>query len=602
MYDKVDLMLLRRSTRVYYQNPFPLFPLQTRVQSFCTLKKPLGYWESKDNQRKFLDSIANQEKLFSAEDWMKVNANQLIRQSGGSSLLKRYDNTWNLLTILYPEHSWPSIPPKIPRNYWNSLDNQRKFWLHVKSSLHLQSIEDLNSVSVHDIHKLGGSGLLSKYKSLYHALDSVFPEYDWSLQKLKKKPNYYWDSIENQRDFLNSLMETLDIKNLDELIHVTTNTIRSHGGRGLLSKYSSFYIALENIYPEHNWNESILNTYPRNYWKDINNQKKYMMELGKELGIKQIEEWRNIQISNHPQLKYFVGSYYNSYFDALETLFPDHKWEVAALGSRVPKNYWKSNENQFDFMEKIRKKYNFTVEEWVEQPVQLINENGGAGILSCHKNFIELLRSVYPNVEWNENERKQYPRGYWSDVKHIQKFLIELQTKLKLSKKEDWTRVSIFQIHQAGGGGLLRKYGTLYNILCIAFPEKEWNEEDFGKRDKRSEQRWLLIQLQNLLPNEELVEDFVHEELTRISGSKVEIDIFLPKYNIGFEYHGEHHYQDIAAFGPLELYKQRDKEKEELCKKYHVELNIIPYWWNGSAENLISYFTSHKLKDLLKNK
>ena len=62
--------------------------------------------------------------------------------------------------------------------------------------------------------------------------------------------------------------------------------------------------------------------------------------------------------------------------------------------------------------------------------------------------------------------------------------------------------------------------------------------DKFKQRDKRSEQRELFLYVLNLFPNDEVIEDYFHEELTRISGAPVQFDIFIPSKSIAIEYHG----------------------------------------------------------------
>jgi hypothetical protein len=60
----------------------------------------------------------------------------------------------------------------------------------------------------------------------------------------------------------------------------------------------------------------------------------------------------------------------------------------------------------------------------------------------------------------------------------------------------------------------------------------------------------------------------------------LEIDIFLPDINLGFEYQGQQHFHPIKAWGgnkALQGIQDRDKRKRELCKLNNIILIDIDY-------------------------
>lgn len=78
----------------------------------------------------------------------------------------------------------------------------------------------------------------------------------------------------------------------------------------------------------------------------------------------------------------------------------------------------------------------------------------------------------------------------------------------------------------------------------------------------------------------------------------MELDIFLPRENLAFEYQGEHHYYDVYAMGSGWNQQERDKEKRMRCKEKGITLIEIPYWWDKQKSSLIS--TIHQSRpDLL---
>lgn len=75
----------------------------------------------------------------------------------------------------------------------------------------------------------------------------------------------------------------------------------------------------------------------------------------------------------------------------------------------------------------------------------------------------------------------------------------------------------------------------------------------------------------------------------------MEVDIFVPAYNLAFEYQGRHHYEELKIFGTkLAQRKKRDQEKREALTAGKITLIEIPYTWNGSKEALLLTIHEHR--------
>jgi hypothetical protein len=84
----------------------------------------------------------------------------------------------------------------------------------------------------------------------------------------------------------------------------------------------------------------------------------------------------------------------------------------------------------------------------------------------------------------------------------------------------------------------------------------------------------------------EILENYRHPELLHSSGVSMELDIFIPKEQLAFEYQGAHHYYDVYALGSGWNQQNRDKEKRETCKDKGITLIEIPYWWDKTLTSL----------------
>jgi hypothetical protein len=73
-----------------------------------------------------------------------------------------------------------------------------------------------------------------------------------------------------------------------------------------------------------------------------------------------------------------------------------------------------------------------------------------------------------------------------------------------------------------------------------------------------------------LFKNENIDYIFRERKLPWLKG--LELDFYLPQYNIGIECQGIQHFKKSHFFEPLETVQERDIRKLELCKKNGVKL------------------------------
>ena len=113
-------------------------------------------------------------------------------------------------------------------------------------------------------------------------------------------------------------------------------------------------------------------------------------------------------------------------------------------------------------------------------------------------------------------------------------------------------------------------------------------------------QRHLHKLLEELFHRDQILLDHYHKEL-RYDGTKrfMQLDIFIPSFNLAFEYQGEQHYSTHYLYGSPSIQQQRDQEKEMKCKEAGITLIHIPYWWNKEKSSLVATIRQYR-PDLLK--
>jgi hypothetical protein len=78
---------------------------------------PKGFWEIKENQKKFMDWIGLELGFKVMDDWYKLT-NKNILENGGSTLFCRNGNSSSKLVMAtYPTHKW--LPQRFSKTVYN---------------------------------------------------------------------------------------------------------------------------------------------------------------------------------------------------------------------------------------------------------------------------------------------------------------------------------------------------------------------------------------------------------------------------------------------------------------------------------------------------
>lgn len=400
-------------------------------------------------------------------------------------------------------------------------------------------------------------------------------------------PKHYWQELKNQREFLEDLERKFKIdKRTDWTKAYNRKKIPENGGSGLLSCYENYYDCLRTIFPEIKWQIIWFSALPVKFWEKPENQLQFLKEFEEKHKITEREQWYDISPNFFKANKGRVlfNLYENSFYKLLSKLVPDYKWEPTSFSAP---RCWDSLIEQRKFMDEIAQKLNVKEpQDWNNVQYRDIHARGGHSLLIRYPSLYDALKAIYPEVKWDIYQRKHFPKKYWEDPSNIRDYLEYFKKIFKIKTNEDWYRVSLQQLEKHKGYGLIAKYKKLHTILSIGFPEVEWSAHEFKSRNKKSAQRWLFLKLLDLYPNEEIIEDYLHAQLTRISDMCIQFDVFIPALNIAFEYHGYHHYHDHPVFGGIELQRCRDKEKTMLCAENNIKLVVVPYYWDETIESL----------------
>lgn len=337
-----------------------------------------------------------------------------------------------------------------------------------------KTLDDFYKISVDDVIQFGGIALLKHVfgGSLGKALQSVYPDHIWFPWKFEQNLSRgFWDKQKNQKDFMDWLGKELGFNQMDDWYNINHERILERGGAGLLNKYKSRFRLLESIYPDHLW---VANRFM--VVSKIDRQ--YVNQLGKELGLKRMEDWYSITVKDIQSKcgQYILDKYNRSPSILLQSVYPNHKWILHQF-ERVPKGHWDVKENQREFMNWLGKELGFEqMDDWYKLSLKEIQEKGGSTLAVKYENSpSKLMQSVYPQHPWILHKFR-VTKGYWDKKENQEQFMAWMGKELGVKQMEDWYKVTMKDIREKGGNSLLFKYGTLFHLFSSIYPQHGWNK------------------------------------------------------------------------------------------------------------------------------
>lgn len=168
---------------------------------------------------------------------------------------------------------------------------------------------------------------------------------------------------------------------------------------------------------------------------------------------------------------------YPSFFEALKDLYPEWEWDARDHRKVMPKNYWADPGHQRNLMDAVKERYGIAEQsDWQRVGVKELTACGGGALLDKFKSVLQILRSAYPEEEWDERVcRGQVRSLYWDSPTNRRKFMEEIVDELGITCQEGWRRVTPKHFQTRNAGGLLARYASIYSLLKDTFPEEVWD-------------------------------------------------------------------------------------------------------------------------------
>jgi hypothetical protein len=288
------------------------------------------YWKDLSNMRSYFDWIAEELNVHKVEDWYQIDYRDIVDR-GGSTLIDSYysGSKSDALMNCYVDTDWhPWRFGIVPDDYWNDIDNRRKFFEYLGDKLSL-TFDDWYDITRKSIFEQGGGGLLRIYSSPGSALMSAFPEFSWEPWKFQTSVKEHWSIEENRRSYLDYIAEKLQLKGVDDWYEVSPSDFDKLGGYSLVDNryHGNHSKAIMSIYPDVAWQP----------WRFVSMARKldpsrlgdYISWLEDKMGSNAMQ-WQGItrQFAEDMVGKTFISKFGGSMVKILEKFYPHYSWNA----------------------------------------------------------------------------------------------------------------------------------------------------------------------------------------------------------------------------------------------------------------------------------
>ncbi|MBN4050257.1 hypothetical protein JYT28_00715 [Desulfobulbus sp. AH-315-M07] len=533
------------------------------------------------------------------DDWYRVTGADFNRSKGGTLLVKHGGSPLAVLRACFPEHEWlPWKFKQAPQGFWKKKDKRWDFMDWLGKELGFKRPQDWYTISVRDFEENHGKGLLiGVYKgSPSAAVMDHLPDFGWQAWRFANLPLNHWSRRAHRREYMDCLGRTLGYERPEDWYKLTAKQLQRNGGAELLKYFNSSpsSVVIDHM-PKYEWQPWLFPAVPQGYWHKRKHRLKYMRWLGERLGYKRPEHWYKISVQDFEDnggLGLLVSKYGGSPIEAVMNLVPRYSWKEWMF-QHVPLKWWDSHENQRKYLRWLGKQLGYKKPaDWYQITARDFAKNHGATLVSAKYGGSPsaVVIAYFPNRTWLPWMFNEVPRGFWAKAQHRRAYMNWLATRLGIRTPSDWYYVTGKDFEKNLGGGLFsgRYRSSVYRALRDLLPRHPWKREQF--RDTWKRERRLAEAVRRLYPRLRVEAQYKHPKMRfKASGASMELDVFVPARNIGFEYQGEQHFIAIPFWGgeaALRQQQNRDQEKRRACKRLGIRLVEVHYSWDGTARSL----------------
>lgn len=164
---------------------------------------------------------------------------------------------------------------------------------------------------------------------------------------------------------------------------------------------------LSTVYPEYTWDPLRFSQAPRNYWASLENQRAFLEDLAKKIGLKENDMSGWYKVTNkvvfdnggHGLLDQYDGNLPR----LLQAVYPDYSFDSWKFSRRIGK-VTKDPKALNDFLTQVESRLGIkNPSEWYRiSPDQFAQMGLERFFQSWRRGLFESLKERYPNEKWSE--------------------------------------------------------------------------------------------------------------------------------------------------------------------------------------------------------
>lgn len=225
---------------------------------------------------------------------------------------------------------------------------------------------------------------------------------------------------------------------------------------------------------------------PAGYWNYADNQRRYIIWLGRKLGFRKLEDYYRLVTDDFKQNRgggVLLHCWNSSAVRAVMETFPDQDWNEWQFVS-CPRSFWKDRKNHRRYMKWLGETLGIEKpDDWYRVTNYDFRKNkGGAFLLHYDSTISDAVKAYLPKHRWNEWMFGKTPKNFWDNCDNRVRYMKWLGRKLGFRKLDDWYKVTREDFEGGFGNQLIKHYnGSPLAAVMDCYPNHKWLEWKFAR-------------------------------------------------------------------------------------------------------------------------